>query len=130
MSSSIEVPKSIDRHEIKFDLRHIDSQDLDSDGDGEAMSSTTSFGRKWRLLRLIIHFSAACSQTLTISFNSRDGANYDTVISVQVLAGVTNIYVQGEETDIFWIGDEITVAITAGSGAPTAYLTILGEQVS
>jgi len=122
-------PKYIDRLEIKYHLRHIDSQDLDSDGEGEAMSSTTEFDTRWRLLRLMIHFDEECSQTLTITFNSKDGANYDTVISTQVLVGVTDIYVQGEETDIFWRGDELTVAITAGAGAPTAYLTIIGEQI-
>lgn len=127
--STIRAPKLVDRYEIKYDLRFVDSQDLDSDGDGEAMSSATAFGIKWRLLRLMLHFDAECSQTLTITFKSKDGTVYDTVISSIELTGVSDIYVQGEETDIFWIGDELTVEITAGSGAPTAYLTILGEQL-
>lgn len=115
---------------VGFFHRHINDQELDTDkADGAAMSSETTFNIRWRLLRLFLHFDAGCSQTLTITWVSKDGTNYSTVISTQALAAATDIYIQGEETDIFEKGDELKVTITAASGAPHAYLTIIGLEM-
>lgn len=117
-------PINVDRFEIKHYLKRLDSQDLSA----AALATTTTFDRKWRLLSIFIHFSAVCSQTLTITFKSKDGTNYDTVLSTQTLVAATDVYIQGESTDIFWKGDEITIDITTG-GAAIAYLTINGVQI-
>lgn len=122
--SEIASPINVDKFEIKHYLKRIDSQDLAA----AALSTITTFDRKWRLLSVFIHFSAVCSQTLTITFNSKDGANYDTVLSTQVLVAATDVYIQGESTDIFWKGDELEITITTG-GAAIAYVTINGIQI-
>ena len=123
MSETV-TPINVDRFEIKNYLKRIDSQDLAA----AALSTTTTFDRRWQLLSIFIHFSAVCSQTLTVTFKSKDGTNYDTVLSTQVLVAATDVYIQGESTDIFWKGDELTVEITTG-GAAIAYITINGVQI-
>lgn len=123
--SEIYAPINVDRFEVKHHLKRIDSQDLSA----AALDTTTEFNRRWRLLGIFIHFDGPCSQTLTITFKSKDGAGYDTVLSSQVLAATTDVYIQGEETDIFWKGDEIQVEITTG-GTTTAYVTINGVQIA
>lgn len=122
--SEIVTPINVDKFEVKHYLKRIDSQDLSE----AALSTTTTFDRRWRLLSIYIHFSAPCSQTLTITFNSKDGVNYDTVVNTQALVAVTDVYIQGEETDVFWKGDELTIDITTG-GAAIAYVTINGVQI-
>lgn len=123
--SETKSPINVDKFEIKNYLRRIDSQDLSA----AVLDTTTEFNRKWRLLGILIHFDAVCSQTLTITFNSKDGSDYDTVLSTQVLGAVSDVYIQGEETDTFWIGDELTVEITTAGAAPTVYITIVGVQI-
>ncbi len=125
MAEEIYTPINVDKFEIKHHLRRTDSQNLAS----AALSTTTTFNRKWQLLSIFIHFSAVCSQTLTVTFDSKDGANYDTVLSTQVLVAATDVYIQGESTDIFWKGDELTISITTG-GAAIAYVTINGKKIS
>lgn len=124
MSVEEKSPIDISRLQAAFYYRHINFQDLAAD----VLESETSFDTRWRLLRLMIHFSVACSETLTITFTSKDGTTYDTVISTQVLVAISDIYIQGEETDIFEKGDELKVEITSG-GASVAYLTIIGKEI-
>lgn len=101
------------------------SQDLSAG----AMAYTTSIGRRFKLESISIHFSVAVTETLTITRDSAQGANYDTVLISRDLVAATD-YVfrpQGEENE--FIGDEIKIAITNANLTGIAYIEIKTREV-
>lgn len=107
----------------KWILKKTGSQDL---GSG-ALSVATSFGKKWQLTGVYIHFDASCSQTVTVTRDSADGANYDTVLKEETLSAATDFTFKPTE-ELLKSGEEISVGIDSG-GSATAYLTIIGKEV-
>ena len=115
---------------ILFYLEHIDSQDLSA----AVLDSTTTFDTRWKLVRIMLHFTALCTETVTITFISRNGSSYNTVLHTLDLStladgGLTDLLLVGESEDIYMKGDEIKVATTSGDSV-TAYLTIQAKELS
>lgn len=71
---------------------------------------------------VIISFDGACSQTVTVVFNSADGADYDVTLDSSPLEGATSYKYQPTFPFPLSKGDAVTVGITTG-GATTAYMT-------
>lgn len=93
-----------------------------------AMSLATAFARLWIFDFLMIKFSAACSQTVTVKIDNAEGVNYDAVFESTGLGAVTSYTYRPTGAPVLLVkGDEIIVGITSG-GSTTAYATIRGHE--
>ncbi len=100
------------------------SQDLSS----AAMSEVTSIGADFRLNYVTLHFDAATTETVTISVDANEGANYDTVLIEEDLNAETDFFWQPDGNLDFLSGNEVKVEVTDDNGANTAYLVISTES--
>lgn len=97
----------------------------------DALSYTTNFAAKTRIKQILLHSSIAITQTVTISIDSKTGANYDTTLASNSLVSESNYSYLPCPEFILESGDEIVVACTnTGTPAATVYVTILGETLS
>jgi len=95
-------------------------QDLSED----PLEYTTSIGRRFKLESISIHFSVPVTETITITRDSAQGPNYDTILASLDLVGKKN-YVfrpQGEENE--FVGDEIKIEITNAGEAGIAFVEV------
>lgn len=99
------------------------SQDL-SEG---ALSYTTSIARKFKLEKILIHFSVAVSEIVTITLDAKGGATYDTVMAKRTLVNEQDFVYRPQGEDNFQNGDEIKIECTAGTGI--AYVTVKTSEV-
>ena len=84
------------------------SQDLTAG----ALSYTTVLTRRFRIQRIIFHASVAITETITITLDSRKGANYDAVLRKKSLSAEQDfIYIPDGEND-YYAGDNIKVQCT------------------
>ena len=105
-------------------LEKSGSQDLSS----AKLDISTSFGKKWRLLAVYIHFDAACSEDVTLKRDSGLGTNYDTIIKEETLSAATDFVFRPTGKEIYDKGDELNVQVSTG-GSAIAYLEIKGEEI-
>lgn len=101
------------------------SQDLSAD----SLSYTTSYSRKFKLEQILIHFSVAVSETVTITLDAKGGANYDTVLQETTLVSETDFAYRPQGEANFQEGDEIKVECTNANLTGTAYLTIKSSEL-
>lgn len=88
-----------------------------------ALSASYVFSDDGELLWVSVHASGATTETITVTLNSVDGANYDTLIKSASWVA---------ETSYFWAptylplrkGDAIDVAVTNVNLTNTVYVTI------
>lgn len=92
-----------------------------------ALSYTTAFGQNHQLFEINIHFGAAVTETVTITFSSRDGSNYNTVLQSTSLTSATDFVFRPSGHLILMDGDEVIVACTHATATATAYVTIIAE---
>jgi len=106
---------------LKGDL--TTSQDL-SDA---ALSYTTTYKRGFTNLEVFIKFSVAVTETITITLDSKNGANYDTVLKTKSLYDENSfIY---ETSKHFFKGDQIKIQCTNANGAGIAYVIIKAKEI-
>lgn len=90
-----------------------------------ALSTTTALTGSFILSFVAVKFSAAVSQTVTVTMDSAGGSNYDTIIERQVLVNNTDYFYEPEAEMSFLNGNQINVTVTnSGSPGVTAYVTI------
>jgi hypothetical protein len=106
-------------------MRKEASQDLAAG----ALAYTYEFTRDGVLDDIKFNFSAACSQTVTITFDSVTGANYDTILKTEVMSSASDFYYQPTRPVFFQKGDKLVVGITSG-GAAVAYMTAFLRDVA
>lgn len=96
-------------------------------GSGD-LNFTTTFNRPVRITQVLFTASASVTQTLKTTFNSAQGAVYDTVLdSVSLSSATDDAYIPNSRGILLAIGDEITVTCTnTGSPAVTVYVTVMG----
>lgn len=101
------------------------SQDLSSG----ALSYTTNYGRKFKLEQIIFHFSQAVTETISITPQLLNGANYSGKMqSVDLIAEADYVYrPQGEAN--YQAGEEIKVQCTNANGVGIAYCTIKTSEM-
>ncbi len=105
-------------HFLKKDL--TSSQDLSAG----ALSYTSAIGRAFKLEEVILHFSVAVTETITITRDSMHGASYDQVLARQSLIGGQDYVWRPQGECNFQAGDEVKVQCTQANLTGTAYLTI------
>ncbi len=92
-----------------------------------ALSKTTELTSRFKLLSVLAHFDSAVSPTVTVTFDSSDGSNYDTVLKKNTLSSATDYVFIGGDGYVFEADDQIKVDIT--SVAASVYLTIFTRKV-
>lgn len=92
-----------------------------------ALSATTSIGADFRLNYITLHFSAATTETVTITVDSLTGANYDTILVSESLAAATDMTWVPDGALDFKSGNEIKVECTDNGGANTVYVVVSTE---
>ncbi len=101
------------------------TQDLTS----AALNFTTSISRQWKLEEVTIHFSAAVTETVTIARNSKQGANYDTVLATLDLVAETDYVFRPQGECNFLDGDELDVDCTFANTTGIAYVEIKQSEM-
>ena len=90
---------------------------------------TTSIGRRFNLDRILFHFSAAVTETITITLDSGKGANYDTVLRRKSLSAEQDyIYIPDGDNN-YYAGDEIRIQCTNANLAGVAYVNTKAKEV-
>jgi hypothetical protein len=89
------------------------SQDLSTG----ALAYSYEFTRDGVVDEIRINFTAACSQTITITFDSATHANYDVVLKTEVLSSASDFIYKPTRPDFFQKGDKLVVGITSGGTA-------------
>jgi hypothetical protein len=102
------------------------SQDL-SEG---ALSYTTSIGRKFKLAEVIIHASIAITETITITRDSKNGANYDHVLKSYDLASEQDLIFRPQGECNFEAGDEVKVQCTNANLVGTVFVIIKAKEIN
>ena len=113
-------------------MKHIlDRATTSKDLSAGALSFTTTVLDKWRISQVLVHSSVVLpATTITVKFNSSDGANYDVLIGAldfngeQDLAFISGNNLMGVSGEV---GDEITVESNGSDVAGTLYVTIMYE---
>lgn len=108
----------------KFIVKKTGTQDLSS----AAMALSTAFGKKWQLTGVYIHFDGVCSEDVTVTRDSDDGSDYDTVLKEETLSGATDFAWKPTE-ELLEAGDEIKLGVSTGTSSVNAYATIVGKEV-
>ncbi|MFH1405595.1 MAG: hypothetical protein ABIG52_00055 [Nanoarchaeota archaeon] len=108
---------------LKKDL--TTSQDLSAG----ALSYTSSTGRKFKLEEVLIHFSVAVTETVTLTRDSVNGVNYDAVLDKGYLVAEQDYVFRPQGECNFWEGDEIKVQCTNANLTGVAYLVIKRSEL-
>jgi hypothetical protein len=96
------------------------SQDLSA----AALNFTTQINRRFKLESISIRFSVAVTETITITRDSKQGANYDTILaSADMINNQHYVFrPQGEENE--FSGDEIKIQCTNANGVGVCYVEV------
>lgn len=106
---------------LKDDL--ITSQDLSSG----ALSYTTPYSKGFTDLEVLIKFSGAVTETITITLDSKTGANYDTVLRKKSLSSESSFVYKNSMH--FFAGDNIKIQCTNANLTGTAFVTIKAREL-
>ena len=93
------------------------------------LSYTTNYGRKFKLEKVTFHFSQAVTETVTITCDSVNGANYDHVLQAVDLVSETDLVYRPQGEDNFQEGDEIKIQCTNANITGTVYVTIKASEM-
>jgi hypothetical protein len=102
------------------------SQDLSAG----ALSYTTSIGRKFKLCEVIIHASVAITETITITRDSKNGANYDHVLSSRDLEDEQDLVFRPQGFCGFNEGDEVRVQVTNANLTGSVFIVIKSQEMN
>ena len=93
-----------------------------------ALSYTTTFTTAFELEEILFHFDAAVTEIIIITLDSKNGANYDTVLRMINVNNATDArFPSGEK---FSAGDNIKVACTNANLTGTCYVTFKASEPS
>ena len=93
-----------------------------------ALDLTTAINFDTMLSYVSIKFSTAVSETVTLSIDSGEGANYDITLQSSSFTSRTNIFYQPEKPLYLKKGTELRVQCTNGGATGTAYVVIAQVQ--
>jgi len=93
-----------------------------------ALAYSYEFTRDGFLEDVRVNFSAACSQAVTITFDSITGDNYDVILKSETLSAAVDFYHQPARPIFFQKGDKLAIGITSG-GTAVAYMTAFISEV-
>lgn len=100
-------------------IKQTATQDL-----GDAVLAFTYVMTKDGTLEWIgISFDGSITETVTVTFNSATGVNYDIVIDSSALSSATNYIFRPNNPIVLKKGDAIDVSVTKATATDTAFLT-------
>lgn len=111
------------QHKLKKDKTA--SQNLAS----SALSYTTDYARAFKLEQVLIKSSVPITETVTITIDSAQGANYDTVLATLLLDSDSSASFRPSGEANFQAGDEIKVQCTNANATGTVYATIKASEI-
>jgi len=103
-----------------INLTRAGSQDLSS----SAMSEEFDFNQSCELITVYIHASVNITETVTITFVSRDGSTYDTVIDVANMQAESDYVFSATGGLGLNEGDKVKVAVTNANTTGIVYVTV------
>jgi len=114
--------------------RNLDRKTTTQDLSAGALNYTSDISAKWRLIKILIHSDTNLSNTtITVKFNSLDGASYDTILAAQsfdgtadiaLVAGISLAAAEGED------GDEIDIDSSGSDSSGILYVTLIYELLA
>ena len=93
------------------------------------LSKVTAIGRQFKLEEVTLHASQAITETIVITRDSANGANYDTVLARRTLKAEADFVFRPQGECNFLAGDELLVTCTNASGLGTVYLEIKTSEM-
>lgn len=96
----------------------------------ELSYTSSSSGRKFKLEEVVIHFSVAVTETITVTRDSVNGVAYDHVLAKRSLVAEQDFIFRPQGECNFQAGDEVKVTCTNANVTGTAYLTIKRKEVN
>lgn len=94
-----------------------------------ALSYTSSTSRAFKLEEVLIHFSVVVTETVTVTRDSVNGNNYDTILDVGYLVGQQDYVFRPQGECNFQVGDEVKVQCTQANLTGVAYLVIKRSEM-
>ncbi len=94
-----------------------------------ALLYTATYGKRYKIDEITVHFSQAVSETITITMVSKNGVNYNTVLQSVVLVSETDFVWRPQGEANFQAGDTIKVQCTNANTVGIAYLTVKASQL-
>lgn len=101
------------------------SQDLSAG----ALSYIATYGKRFKLDEILVHFSQAVSETITITMVSKNGVNYNTVLQSVVLVAETDFVWRPQGEANYQSGDTIKIQCTNANGVGICFLTVKASQL-
>ena len=95
------------------------SQDLSAG----ALSYTSAINRKFKLEEVVLHASVAITETVTITRDSKHGANYDQVLAKRSMVAEQDFIFRPSGECNFQVGDEIKIQCTNANLTGIVYIT-------
>jgi len=93
----------------------------------EAFSQTFDFDNSGRLLSVYVHASAAITEDIIISFDSKEGTVYHTVIAERTTEAETDYVYSSAGMVAFSIGDKVKVEVTNANTTGVVGVTVKFE---
>ncbi len=93
------------------------------------LSYTATYGKRFKLDEILVHFSQAVSETITITSVSANGTNYNTVLQSVVLVAETDFVWRPQGEANYQAGDKIKVQCTNVNLVGICYLTVKASQL-
>ncbi len=94
-----------------------------------ALSYTATYGKPYKLDEVIIDFSQAVTETVTVTVVSGNGTNYNQVIQLVTLVSETSFIFRPQGEANYHSGDKIKVECTNVNTVGIAYCTIKTSQL-
>ncbi len=96
---------------------------------GALSVTSSSSNKRWKLIEVLLHASTNITETVTVTFNSITGSNYDTTLGSASLSAKDNFQFHPDSEIVGLAGDEITVTCTNANATGTVYTTIVLEEI-
>ena len=93
------------------------------------LSYTSAIGRKFKLEEVILHASVAITETVTVTRDSKNGADYDHVLDRGHLVGEQDYVFRPQGECNFQDGDEIKIHCTNANLTGVVYCTIKTSEM-
>lgn len=93
------------------------------------LSYTATYGKRFKLDQVLVDFSQAVSETVTITMISANGSTYNHVLQSDILIGETSLDWRPQGEANFQAGDKILVQCTNANGIGVAHLTVKASQL-
>lgn len=93
------------------------------------LAYTAAYGKRFKLDQILIDFSQAVSETVTITLLSSAGSTYNHVLQSVILVSETSFDWRPQGEANFQAGDKIEVQCTNVNGIGVSYLTIKSSML-